>query len=180
MAKRKTLKCPKCERRFSMRAHLARHLSTTHASTNRRSKAAKVSARCRRGGTATGTVPTPNSLLDALQTHFAELTAQRDGIDAQLDAIRQAMSAINATVPRAGAAGSGPKSTVRAGRAGSLKDYIVRVLRGRGGALAPREIATAVKKAGYKTKSDDLTKAVSNALSDTPGVRKVSRGQYTA
>ena len=30
MPKRKTLKCPKCDRKFSMAAHLARHKNTTH------------------------------------------------------------------------------------------------------------------------------------------------------
>jgi len=35
---RKTLKCPKCERRFARPLHLGRHLSATHA--RRRRKAA--------------------------------------------------------------------------------------------------------------------------------------------
>ncbi len=30
MAKQKKLKCSKCDRRFSMPAHLARHMNTTH------------------------------------------------------------------------------------------------------------------------------------------------------
>ena len=30
MPKRKTLKCPKCDRKFSMAAHLARHQNTMH------------------------------------------------------------------------------------------------------------------------------------------------------
>ncbi len=40
MAKRRTLKCPKCKRKFSMAAHLARHLNAIHG-TKRRKKIAK-------------------------------------------------------------------------------------------------------------------------------------------
>ena len=36
MAKQKRLKCPNCSRRFSMPAHLARHLATTHGSPRRK------------------------------------------------------------------------------------------------------------------------------------------------
>ncbi len=32
MAKQKRLKCSKCDRRFSMPAHLARHMNTAHGS----------------------------------------------------------------------------------------------------------------------------------------------------
>lgn len=30
MAKPKNIKCPKCDRRFSIQAHLVRHMTTTH------------------------------------------------------------------------------------------------------------------------------------------------------
>jgi len=36
MAKRKTIKCPKCDRRFSMPAHLARHVGTAHGTVKRK------------------------------------------------------------------------------------------------------------------------------------------------
>lgn len=45
MAKRK-VKCPKCDRRFRMKAHLARHLSTLHA----RKKKAKKKAWKKKSG----------------------------------------------------------------------------------------------------------------------------------
>lgn len=46
---RKKFKCSKCERSFSMAAHLARHVSTLHASPKARiAKAAKAAAKKRR------------------------------------------------------------------------------------------------------------------------------------
>jgi hypothetical protein len=46
--------------------------------------------------------------------------------------------------------------------------------------MSPGEIASAVIKNGYQTRTSNLTKAVSNALPDIKGVRKVGRGQYRA
>ena len=65
-------------------------------------------------------------------------------------------------------------------RAGSLKESILKVLRQRSRPMSPREIATAVKSSGYKTKSADLTKAVSNALPLMNMVGKAGRGLYRA
>ena len=52
---KKKFKCSKCDRSFSMAAHLARHVSTLHASPKaRKAKAAKAAAkkrRSRKGGT---------------------------------------------------------------------------------------------------------------------------------
>ena len=48
MAKRRRFKCAKCDRKFSMAAHLARHMSTIHAS--KKIKATKpVATRVNRG-----------------------------------------------------------------------------------------------------------------------------------
>lgn len=44
MAKRKTIKCPKCDRKFSMQAHLTRHLST-HTRKKKTTKKAKRAGR---------------------------------------------------------------------------------------------------------------------------------------
>ena len=46
---KKKFKCSKCDRSFSMAAHLARHMSTLHASPKaRKAKAAKAAAKKRR------------------------------------------------------------------------------------------------------------------------------------
>ena len=65
-------------------------------------------------------------------------------------------------------------------RAGSLKDRIVKVLRQRTKPMTPKDIAAAVRNAGYKTKAKDLTKAVSNALPEMKMVKRVDRGLYSA
>lgn len=59
MAKQKRLKCSKCDRRFSMPAHLARHESTAHRSGKRKvgrprkvRKPGRRSGRAARRGTA--------------------------------------------------------------------------------------------------------------------------------
>ena len=41
---RKKFKCPKCDRKFSMAAHLARHTSTMHSTKSKTKKAAKRKA----------------------------------------------------------------------------------------------------------------------------------------
>ena len=55
MAEKKSLKCPKCPRTFSMAAHLARHLSSTHASAKKKVAAkkkrkAKAARKAKRAG----------------------------------------------------------------------------------------------------------------------------------
>jgi hypothetical protein len=70
------------------------------------------------------------------------------------------------------------KRTVAAGRPGSLKDYIVRVLGKASKPMSPREMGAAAIKAGFKTKSKDLTKAVSNTLPKMKGIKKIGFGKY--
>ena len=75
--------------------------------------------------------------------------------------------------------GKGRRGVTRRGaRPGSLKDYILRVLRGKVKPMSPAEIAPRVKKAGYKTKSKSLANMVSNTLAQMAGVKKVGRGLY--
>ena len=64
------------------------------------------------------------------------------------------------------------------GREGSLKSYMVKILRQRSRPMSPRDIAARIVKAGYKSKAKDLTKAVSNALPQLRGVKKVGFGMY--
>jgi hypothetical protein len=115
-----------------------------------------------------------------------QLVAQRESINAQLAGIEGALSAMGTggsaamIIPgRPGRRRRGrPKGT--GGRPGSLKPMVVQVLRQRGGPMSPQEIADAVVRAGYKTKTENLTKAVSNALPQIREIRRVGRGQYSA
>ena len=196
MAKRKTLKCPDCSRRFSMAAHLARHRSTTHArgGKRRRTPATKRGpGRPRSSGRAmtyVGESTTPlngegERLLGEMQHYYQSLVDRRASLDAEIDAMERAVSAMGnaATTTRSSAgrrgrpAGGGRRRAE--GRAGSLKDFIGRVLGSRSTALSPREIGTQVKRAGFKTKAADLTKAVSNTLPKMRNVKRVGFGQYT-
>ena len=69
-------------------------------------------------------------------------------------------------------------SAVETHRPGSLKSYIVRVLSEAARPLGPREIGLKVRRAGYRTKAKDLTRAVTNALPELKNVKRVGYGQY--
>lgn len=77
------------------------------------------------------------------------------------------------------AAKRGPGRPKGSTRAGSLPDVIVKVLSASKKPLSPKQIAAAAKKAGYKTKSQDLSKAVSNALPGISKAKKAKFGMYT-
>jgi hypothetical protein len=129
-----------------------------------------------------------------MQDYFSELTSRRVNLESQIANIQQAMSSLGGGGSvRRGSGRSPGRPAVRRGRrrgrpagsssqarAGSLKDMIARVLRQGGRAQSPRDIATSVIRAGYKTKTRDLSKAVSNALPQMKKIRRVGRGMYAA
>ena len=186
-----SFKCPKCERSFSMAAHLARHTNTIHGPRRgpkpvaRRGPGRPPKRRVGRprgsrsyAHAATGDGAT--QLLSQMQSYYSELTARRANLDAQIAGMESAMTVMGeapmgrATGRKRGRPpGSGKKT-------GSLKDTIVRVLRQRVRALSPKEIAAGVMKSGYRTSTKNLTKAVSNTLPDMTDIRKVGRGLYQA
>jgi hypothetical protein len=194
MAKRLKFKCSKCDRRFSMAAHLGRHMSTMHVSKKakaaqkkkRRAVAKKrrvpVAKRAKRGaGSDLGDV------LGSLKGYQDQLSAQRSEIDSRIQAIDAALAALGAgaakrvvTRPKRG---KGPRAGARprrgkGARAGTLKDFIPRVLRGRSKGLSVKNIAAGVKKAGYKSKNKRLGHAISKALTGMKNVARVGRGVY--
>jgi len=77
------------------------------------------------------------------------------------------------------------KGKARRGRTGrkrarntvSLPEVIAKVVR-MGSTVAPAEIAGKVRKAGYKSTAAHFGMMVSNALSNDPRFKRVSRGQY--
>ena len=193
MARRKKFKCSRCDRKFSMAAHLARHKNASHGSrkvkkAGRKGKAASAKRRGPKRPAVRVKFPAASparsdgsgGVLRAMASFITELTAQRNTIDAQITGMQSAMSMLNGagrTFSSGARRGRPPGS---GGRANSLKPAILRVLRQRSTPLSPREIASAVVKSGYQTKSTNLTKAVSNVLPQMTDVRKVGRGQYRA
>ena len=96
MAKRKTLKCTKCDRSFSMAGHLARHMNAMH---KRKSKAKRVSSNGRSASTRKGPgrprkSESPTRLLSQLQSYERELAGAQADIERRIDSVRQAIAAL--------------------------------------------------------------------------------------
>ena len=60
---------------------------------------------------------------------------------------------------------------------GSLKEFIVQVMKG-GGVMQVAEITTAIKRAGYRTKNKTLAHSVGVALREMKGVKRGGRGMF--
>jgi len=113
------------------------------------------------------------------------LLAQRDAIEKQIALINQALAAASAALPRRRGrplklAPIGGPAAAPAGayRAGSLKDFIVRVLSAGSGPMSVKDIATGVLEAGYKSKNRTLAKSVGIALAQMAEVARVRRGVF--
>jgi hypothetical protein len=117
-----------------------------------------------------------------MQAYHSDLLARREGIEAEITAIGQAIDAMRlvpASKPRRAKRGRPVgRPAGRPAREGSLKTYIVKVLGQRSTAMSPKDIAARIVKAGYKSKAKDLTKAVSNTLPQLKQVKKVGFGKY--
>ena len=186
-----SFKCPKCERSFSMAAHLGRHTNTIHGGRKRPKPVAKRRPgrpRKRRVGRPRGSRSYARAaagdgatrLLSQMQSYYSDLTARRASLEAQIAGMESAINIMGAA-PRGRATGRRRGRPPGSGkRAGSLKDTIVRVLRQRAKALSPKEIAAGVMKSGYRTSTKNLTKAVSNTLPEMNNVKKIGRGLYRA
>lgn len=199
---RTSLKCTKCKRKFKMPAHLARHMNTIHATKRHKTTIAmakKVKARVGRPkGVRSRVLGRPKrkiqlgrvqawgegsaGVIDAMQAYHGNLMAERDSLDAQIDAFARAMETLGTATPAKATRRRGAKKLGRprgsGARPGSLKDHIVRVLRQTSRPMGPRDIGASVKKAGFKTKAKDITKAVSNTLPTLKGIKKVGFGMY--
>lgn len=177
MARIRRLKCAKCDRRFSMPAHLARHTSTVHASKATKKRARKKVAKRARRRVVRPAAAGPARAIHEIQAHRDRLIAQRAKLDPQIAAVEGALRALGVALrPPAGRAvrvggGGGP-------RKGSLKDCIRRVLSARKGPMAVKDVTAAVLKAGHKSKNKTLDKSVGTTLTQMPKVVKVARGQY--
>ncbi len=194
--------CKRCKRSFIMAAHLARHMSAIHGSkkrkisntntTKKKAKRSTLQPRVIRTMAASrakigpirvfsSAVSGSEGIIDAMQYYHSGLLAQRSSLDAQIDAYARAMETIRAATPTSGTRRAYKKRgrpVEAVGRPGSLKSYIVRVLRQRSKPMSLQDIGTRVKKAGYKTKAKNLTKAVSNTLPGLKYVKRVGWGKY--
>ncbi len=199
---RAKFRCKRCKRSFKMAAHLARHKSTIHAPKKRKVAKAKTTRKKAKRSTVRRKVvrtvaasrakigPIRMSstgvsgfagIIDAMNAQQSELLTQRTSLDAQIDAFARAMETIGAATPtrvtrRVGKKRRRPVEAV--GRPGSLKSYIVRVLRQSSKPMSLQDIGTRVKKAGYKTKAKDVAKSVSNKLAGLKSVKRVGYGKY--
>jgi len=124
--------------------------------------------------------------VQSLKSYLSGLTAQRAQLDAQIQAVEQALRVMGATPTAAAAPAPAPAAPAakrgrpaRGGgvRPGSMKDYILKVLAG-GRVMRVNEIAQAILDAGFKTKNQTLAKSVGIALSQMPQLKKVGRGKY--
>ena len=136
------IKCPKCDRTFSMAAHLARHMNTIHVSPAKRKAKAKALAKkrgkrvqskkgakrakpkakrkvakrvARVGRPAGRTGDGGVRVLKEMRAYHADLMAQRSSLDDQIGAIEAAMGAMGGTAaPRRRRPGPRPGARGRA------------------------------------------------------------------
>jgi uncharacterized C2H2 Zn-finger protein len=190
MGKVRKLTCPQCGRRFSMAAHLARHQNAVHGRRPRSKTAGKTPSKrapsrvLRSLARATsGRGPTTAGLAQAvrqIEAYRDSLAARRAELDSHMAVVDQALSTLGATTqPSTRRVGRGPARAGRAAtpRQGSLKHFIERTLQG-GSPMAVKDITTAIRKSGYKSRNKALAKSVGTALGQMPNVVKVSRGVF--
>lgn len=142
--------------------------------------------------------------IDRHRAAYTDLVAQRDEIAEELEAVEQeiaqydevlgawGMGSTSAPKKKRGRpAGRGKTAAKKkTGRRGAVKgqargnntmtlhDAMIKALKGR--TLGVSELAEAVKKIGYKTKSDNFRTIVNQTLIKSPRqFKKVARGQYT-
>ena len=173
---RKKFHCRLCKRSFAMAAHLARHMSGSHG----RRKAGGTRVRKLPGRKAKGALPESSDarvrLLTTMEAYHHEIQGQCEALTNQARAVAAAMQAI--TGDQKAGSSSRQSSAVEPYRPGALKSYIVRVLSEAAQPLGPGEIGRRVRRAGYRTKAKDLTRAVTNALPELKNVKRVDYGQY--
>lgn len=210
----KEFKCPKCDRTFSMAAHLARHTSAAHAAKTAKRRAKKRKAAKKRAAVKkrkpvkkrrkvagkrapkrkakrkvarakAGRRPVRRQartgaagLISQMRAHHRQLSARQAELEAQITAITTAIEAMGATAATTPVR-RGRRRRVGGGvRAGSLKDFVIRVLRQSRRPLGPKQLAVSVVRAGYKTRAGNLATLVSNALGQMTGIKKAGRGLY--
>ena len=112
------------------------------------------------------------------------LSARRDKLARQLASLESELADLGLSAGRpARRAGRPPKAGRRGGRRRarntvSLPDAIAKVVRV-GATVSPADVASRVRKSGYKSTSAHFGMMVSNALSKDSRFKRLSRGQYS-
>lgn len=130
------------------------------------------------------------NLLVALNRYHRSLVDQLGSIQAEVTAVENAIRQMGATpvvrssrsatsfAPIANGKTKGKGRGRHGPRAGSLKEYIVRALTGKG-VMAVKDITSSVLALGYKTKNKTLAKSVGIALAELRNrVERVGRGKF--
>ena len=112
------------------------------------------------------------------------LSARRDKLAGQLARLESELADLGLSAARPGRrAGRPPKAGRRGGRRRarntvSLPDAIAKVVKV-GATVSPADVASRVRKSGYKSTSAHFGMMVSNALSKDSRFKRLSRGQYS-
>lgn len=129
------------------------------------------------------------NVLSALNSYHRSLMDQFNTVKAEIDAVETTIRQLGAA-PAAVRRGPGRPAAVVASpsagkgrgrhgpRSGSLKEYVIRALTGKG-VMAVKDITASVMSLGYKTKNKTLAKSVGIALTELKDrVQRVGRGQF--
>lgn len=113
---RKQYECPKCDRSFSMPAHLARHVSAIHGRKTGKKVVKKKGPKAKRGAPRAKRVAKKKArrtkaratarwkaaggdaarLISTMRAYHRDLLIQRRALDAQIDAVTRAMRTVGA------------------------------------------------------------------------------------
>ena len=111
-------------------------------------------------------------------------------LSARRDKLAKKLAALEAELAGLGLSAAGPRRAGRPAKAGrrggrrrarnavSLPDAIAKVVRV-GATVSPADVASRVRKSGYKSTSSHFGMMVSNALSKDSRFKRLSRGQYS-
>ncbi len=118
-----------------------------------------------------------------LQAELARRQSQVAGLERRHRALSRRLAAVEAKIRAAGGmVGNGRTGGLGGGKRArnkvSLADALRAVLKGK--TLGVAEAADAVLKSGYKTTSKGFRTMVAIQLGKAKGIKRVSRGQYTA
>lgn len=125
-------------------------------------------------GLASVSVRALHSELRKRESRLGALQRRRRTILGGLSRIESKIRALGGDVEGGALAGG----RARARNDASLGDYLLKVLQGK--TLSVSEAMAAVQRAGYRTTSNHFRTMVTIALGKTKGIKRVSRGQYTA
>jgi septal ring factor EnvC (AmiA/AmiB activator) len=117
--------------------------------------------------------------LEAKQKQVASLRAKRNKLSSQLATVEKQISRLTGGAPakRAAKPRRGKKARRRRARGKPLVAYIEEVLAGHPKGMRAKDVAAAVAKAGYKSRSKDFYNIVAATLRDKR-FKRLSRGVY--